>query len=344
MASAYDELNELFEEQLTGSAFFVPVAFHVHSPDSYDWGRAPGDKAANAPSKFKDAAGIGAFLDHLAQHFKIVCITDHLKSGYACTLAEAAKKRDDITVFPGVEASVVGGQLGSSRIHLLAIFPPDTRASQIDRIYSAHANGAPFPADEDRTGKEVFKLDGTLAEWHDLIRSQAGIFIAAHIDEHPRGLRARFRATREGSLGFERSGSGSNAPPEVVQQVSEEFLSYIAELDPDAVEIMNPTDRNHYAEFKTSDGKLHRIPCVSRSDHHCVEDFARDELTTWVKVARRDFSSVVDALGFFETRIRFKDELPETPSPRLVAFDCGLPPSRDCSKMPSSPSIQTSTV
>jgi len=49
-----------------------------------------------------------------------------------------------------------------------------------------------------------------------------------------------------------------------------------------------------------------------------VEDFERDELTTWVKVARLDFSSVVDALGFFQTRIRFKDDLPKTPSPRLV--------------------------
>jgi predicted metal-dependent phosphoesterase TrpH len=38
-----------------------------------------------------------------------ICITDHLKSGYACAAAHAAKKRDDITVFPGVEASVVGG-------------------------------------------------------------------------------------------------------------------------------------------------------------------------------------------------------------------------------------------
>jgi ABC-type cobalamin/Fe3+-siderophores transport system ATPase subunit len=318
VAAAYDELNNLFQNQLNGSAFFVPVAFHVHSPGSHDWGRHPGDKAANDPSKFTDAPGTNAFLDELAKHFRIVCITDHLKSGYACQLAQAAKARDDITVFPGVEASVVGGQLGSSRIHLLAIFPPDTKASQIDRIYSAHAGDGPFPADEDRTGKEEFKLEGSLAEWRDLIRGQAGIFVAAHIDEHPRGLRAKFRATREGSLGFERTGKGSDAPQDVVKQVSEEFLGYIAELAPDALEIMNPKDRQHYAEFTTHDGKTHRIPCVTRSDHHCLEDFARDDLTTWVKVARADFSSVVDALGFFETRIRFKHDLPKTPSPRLV--------------------------
>ena len=86
---------------------FVPVAFHVHSPDSHDWGRPPGDTAANDRTKFEGSPGVEAYLDQLARHYRIVCITDHLKSGYACSLAQAAKSRDDITVFPGVEASVV---------------------------------------------------------------------------------------------------------------------------------------------------------------------------------------------------------------------------------------------
>jgi energy-coupling factor transporter ATP-binding protein EcfA2 len=320
VATAYDELDTLFQDQLKRSAFFVPVAFHVHSPESHDWGRSPGNKTINDPAQFAGEVGSIAFLDELANHFRIVCVTDHLRSGYACALAQAAKGRDDITVFPGVEASVAGGQLGSSRIHLLAIFPPNTKTAVIDRIYGPHAGDAPFPADEDRNGKEEFKLNGSLAEWADLIRSQAGIFVVAHVDEHPRGLRATFRATREGSLGFHRTGKGSDAPLDVVKQVSEEYLGYIAELEPDAIEIMNPADRQHYAEFTTHDGKKHRLPCVSRSDHHCIEEFARDELTTWVKVSRPDFSSVIDALGFFETRIRFKADLPNTPSPRLVGI------------------------
>ena len=79
MAGAYDELDRLFEDPLTRSAFFVPVAFHVHSSDSHDWGRSPGDSAANDRSKFEGSAGIEAFLDYLAGHYRIVCITDHLK-------------------------------------------------------------------------------------------------------------------------------------------------------------------------------------------------------------------------------------------------------------------------
>lgn len=101
--------------------------------------------------------------------------------------------------------SVVGGQLGSSRIHLLAIFPPSTKAAVIDRIYGPHAGDAPFPAEEDRTGKEEFKLNGSLADWAELIRSQAGIFVAAHVDE-PRVVCARGSGRRE------RDRSASSAP------------------------------------------------------------------------------------------------------------------------------------
>jgi hypothetical protein len=79
VATAYDELNTLFQDQLKRSAFFVPVAFHVHSPGSHDWGRSPGDKQANDRARFVGDAGASAFLDDLAKHFRIVCITDHLK-------------------------------------------------------------------------------------------------------------------------------------------------------------------------------------------------------------------------------------------------------------------------
>src|SRR5437667_4140967 len=67
-ATAYDDLNDLFQDQLKRSAFFVPVAFHVHSPGSHDWGRHLGDKAANDRANFAGAAGATAFLDQLASY------------------------------------------------------------------------------------------------------------------------------------------------------------------------------------------------------------------------------------------------------------------------------------
>ena len=152
-----------------------------------------------------------------------------------------------------------------------------------------------------------------------LIRRQAGIFIAAHIDE-PRGTASTLpcdagrvpwvRAHRERfGCAYRGREAGLGGVPRLHHRArSRRGRDH------------QPEDRQHYANIRTPEGKTHRIPCVSRSDHHCVEDFAREELTTWVKVARHDFSSVVDALGFFETRIRFKDDLPKTPSPRLIGL------------------------
>jgi len=57
-----------------------------------------------------------------------------------------------------------------------------------------------------------------------------------------------------------------------------------------------------------------------RSDPHCVEEFARPERKTYVKVSRLDFECVRDALRFSETRVRFEEDLPETPSPRLLGL------------------------
>lgn len=35
----YSDLDDRLEEQLTRTARFVKAAFHVHSIDSYDWGK-----------------------------------------------------------------------------------------------------------------------------------------------------------------------------------------------------------------------------------------------------------------------------------------------------------------
>lgn len=296
----------------------MPAAFHVHSPGSHDWGREPhADREANERQRLLTDAGRDEFLDKLAPHLRIVAITDHMKTEYACRLAARAKARGDVAIFPGIEINCVGGQLGSSRFHLLALFPPENDVTAIDRIFASHGG---FPSEPNRNGQEDFQIGTSLSQWAESVRRQRGIVVLAHVDEAQRGHRARFRATREGSLGYERTSIGSDAPLEVQQQVSQEYLGYIAELAPDAIEIMNPQDRQHYVSFSTSDGNSHRLPCVIRSDHHCVEDFARDECVTWLKVARPDFASVEDALRFFETRVRFKDDLPETPSPRIVGI------------------------
>jgi hypothetical protein len=319
MPGPYDQLITQLENQLERTARFVAMAFHIHSPESFDWAKRPGaDVTRNDRTRLlTDPEGVREYLDNLAREFSIVCVTDHMKSAYACRLAEEARQRDDITVFPGVELNCIGAQLGSSRIHLLAVFPSDANPGRIDRICAVHRPGS-FPAERDRQGNEELQVE-SLKELAEAIHHEDGLFILAHIDEHQRGHRARFRVAREESLGFERTAVGSDAPLEVQQQVSAEYGSYVGELAPDAIEIMNPEARQHYVTLTVRD-KRKRIPCVIRSDHHSIEEFAREEAKTYVKVARHDFDSVREALQFFETRVRYSDDLPATPSPRIVGL------------------------
>jgi DNA repair ATPase RecN len=313
----YEDLNQLLDDQLKRSARFVPMAVHVHSPGSFDWADEPtADKGLNDEQDLLKDAGVARYLDEAAKHLDIISITDHMKSGYACRASKKAKTRDDITVFPGIEINVTGGQvLGDSCIHVLAMFPPDCDTEAIGRIFGDH-RGSRFPTDAERTGRETYSPPDlkTLAE---AIHAQGGLFVLAHVDEPKRGHRARFRATREATLGCEWVRSRSTAPTEIQAQVSAEYLAYVAEMQPDAIEISNPEDREHYVLIPRNGG-TRDIPCLIRSDHHCLEDFARDTAVTWIKVSRLDFKCVQDALRFFPTRVRFKDDLPATPSPRII--------------------------
>jgi hypothetical protein len=149
----YEELNAAVEKLLEQTSRFVPMAFHLHSPASHDWGkRLHADKARNAKSRF-EGAGVKAFLDELAPQFRIACVTDHMRVGYACELAKASLARKDIRVFPGMEVNCIIAPAVNQRLHLLVVFPPGKDAASIERIF-AGAKG--MPSDNDRTGQEEF--------------------------------------------------------------------------------------------------------------------------------------------------------------------------------------------
>src|SRR5438477_3117289 len=100
----YEELDLAFEKQLAQTSRFVPMAFHLHSPASHDWAkRANCDKSRNAKNRFQGEQGVSAFLDELAAEFRIACVTDHMRVGYACELAKASLTRSDVRIFPGME-------------------------------------------------------------------------------------------------------------------------------------------------------------------------------------------------------------------------------------------------
>jgi hypothetical protein len=251
MPNSYQPLSNDIDALLRNTARFVPIAFHIHSPDSHDWGkRDQTDANRNSKQRFAGDAGIQAFLDELAREFRIACITNHMKSDFACQLGHASIGRNDILVFPGMEINCVVPP-SSERIHLLAIFPPDKDCMAIDRIFGSNKA---FPTEPNRSGQEDFHLAGALADWAKEIEQQEGILIIAHIDDFQRGHRARFRAMRDESLSMF-STDAAGVTVEAQKQVSEEYKTLVCESGACAIEIMNPEDRQHYIAFKTRDGK-----------------------------------------------------------------------------------------
>jgi hypothetical protein len=133
--STYEDLNNLLEKLLENTSRFIPMAFHLHSPGSHDWGTRPhADAGRNARARFTGDAGIQEFLNELACEFKIVCITDHMKLDYACKLGRASLGRSDIRVFPGMEVNCIIPPALNHRIHLLVVFPPEKDVPAIERI------------------------------------------------------------------------------------------------------------------------------------------------------------------------------------------------------------------
>jgi hypothetical protein len=309
----YVDLNNVFEEQLRSTARFVRAAFHVHSIDSYDWGKdVEGER--NDAARFAGTDGRVRFLDELvASGLQLVCITDHMKAGNACELATLASGRDDITVFPGMEISCSVPPGHRERIHVLAVFPPQTTPDVIERLF---ADQHDLPGAGDRTGREQVSFK-SLEEVRDHVDQAGGLFILAHVDQHPRGHRSYVRSARGETarmFGIDPEGG------ETLTDISHEYADHLAALNPHAVEVIKSDDRTHYWDFRTSDGKQHGYPCVARSDHHAVEAFADTDTVTYVKVSRPDIVCVREALRFYGTRLRFAEDLPATPSPRLIGL------------------------
>lgn len=170
--SRYKTLIARFDQQLAKTARFVPSAFHVHSPESHDWGKH-GTIAEGDPSKLDGDAGLDAYLDALvAAKLRLVCVTDHMKAGYAAALSERAKGRNDITVLPGMEVSCLIPPGHAERVHLLLAFPEGTPADVIERIFATQKK---LEGSRKRTGEEVAIVD-SLKEWRKLVGDQGGMF------------------------------------------------------------------------------------------------------------------------------------------------------------------------
>lgn len=231
-----------------------------------------------------------------------------MRSDYACRLAKAAQARDDITVLPGVEINCQAPPSYGDCIHLLAVFPPESDAAVIDRVFAGQGLVGPTQ----RKGDETVRFED-LRQLRARIHSEEGLFILAHVENPKRGHRARFIADRGNSLQVMVEGK------ELKHDLSSEYAVYLANLQPDALELKSVEDQRHYALFP-ADGKETNIACVAPADHHSFEDYERADTATFLKVPTADFRSVRDALRFHDTRVRLPGQITAQSAPHLVGL------------------------
>jgi ABC-type lipoprotein export system ATPase subunit len=153
-----------------------------------------------------------------------------------------------------------------------------------------------------------------LRELRDRIHNEGnGLFILAHVENPKRGHRARFIADRGQSLQFMVEGD------DLKHDLSSEYAVYLANLQPDAVELRTVDDQRHYAPF-TADDKETRVACVAPADHHSFEDYDRPDTATFLKVPAASFNAVRDALRFHDTRVRLPGQTTAHGAPHLVGL------------------------
>lgn len=312
MASAQQEYDSIVHSLARTSEFFR-VALHVHSPESHDFGKT-GDSMRNDRTRLGTPEGQREFLEALASNLDLVAITDHMRCTYAASLSKQSSPRGKFAVLPGMEVNFrLAPPLDDLRFHLLAIFPPKSEVDQINRIFAG--TNVPPESNRDQRTAEVSGLE--LPEFVRAINDVGGICILAHLSSN-NSLRYTFHQTAKDVLGL--LDPTGKIPGERLRQVSEQFKTLLAGLDVRAIEVGKPEDRAHYSVLLNSNGEQRRIPILLTLDAHSVEDLAKSERYTHIKMTGVSFGGLLAAFKMPHTRIRFKDDLPMAPSPQIVGM------------------------
>lgn len=313
-SSPYHDLLTALDDLRKRTARFRRVALHLHSPDSHDWNRT-GDKTLNNRQRLQATGGETEFINALRQNFDLAVITDHMRCTYATRVSTASRSESDFLVLPGMEVNVrPEAAITCSRLHVLAILPEGASTEGFSRLF-AGLDG--IPDDAIRTGNE--EVSGLrLAEWISCVHAENGLCIAAHVNS-PQGIRNHFRQTGEDIIRL--LAIDSETRDEQEKDLSDELKEYLLEVGFDAIEIAKASDKRHYRWKSTVRGRVVAIPVTMQLDAHCIEDFARPDRVTWIKMTTLSLKGLRDALRFPETRIRFSSDLPTPPSPHLLGLE-----------------------
>ena len=312
--SPYHDLFTTLDALRKRTARFRRVALHLHSPDSHDWNRN-GDNTLNDRELLLAAGGEMEFINALKQHFDLVVITDHMKCSYASRVSNASRCEPDFLVLPGMEVNIQPeAAISCSRLHVLAILPEGATAEGFSRLF-AGMDG--IPDDASRTGNE--EVSGIrLADWIARVHDESGLCIAAHVNSQ-QGVRHHFRQT--GADLIRLLTINSDTQDEQERDLSDELKEYLLGVRFDAIEVAKAADKRHYRWASTVKDHDVAIPVTMQLDAHCIEDFARPDRVTWIKMTTLSLNGLRDALKFPETRIRFTSDLPKPPSPRLLGLE-----------------------
>lgn len=297
----YTDLLKAIEGLKGNVASFRRVVLHAHSPDSYDY-----QQPVSGNDKLLFEEGIRSInLDMLA-------ITDHMKCDFSCHLSNALAS-SNIHILPGIELNFrPSPPWNTFKLHIIAIFPENHSLEQVCRFMPSY-----IPDERNRTGKEeIYGVD--LSKFIEDIHSHDGICIAAHVDTD-RGIRKVFRQL--GRDGIVLINPNASLTEEEEKQISKEFKDWILPAGFDAIEVAKETDKEHYRWISHVRGQEVSIPVLLTNDAHSVEDLAKEDRVTYIKMTSTCFSNLKQALQFPDTRIRFPGDVPKPPSPRILGME-----------------------
>jgi hypothetical protein len=91
------------------AARFRAVALHLHSPESFDWGRSGAKNAQNEKIRFDGEGGPSIFGSEQRGHLELAAITDHMRCDFAARVSAEVGSNDDFVVLPGMEVNFIPG-------------------------------------------------------------------------------------------------------------------------------------------------------------------------------------------------------------------------------------------
>jgi energy-coupling factor transporter ATP-binding protein EcfA2 len=287
-------------------ASFRKVMLHCHSPHSHDYYRTI---ACNPELLLKEEKEFKEKLD--SSELDMIAVTDHMKFEYACRLSNLCTTKN--CALPGVELNVrPPPPWNTFKIHVIAIFPEKYSHEEICKILPAG-----MPPEDQRNGiEEINNID--IRDLVITIHKYGGICFAAHVDSN-NGIRRTFRQLEENGIAL--YAPDQVLPEEQKKEISDEFKDWILSAGFDGLEVAKTTDKIHYTWVSKIKGQKMVFPAILRSDIHHLDEIGKPENITHIKMTSPSYSDLVQALKFPETRIRFPNEVPLSPSPRILGIE-----------------------